>query len=94
MKNFAKKIYRVVARIPRGKVLTYGEVARRAGVPGAARLVGNMMAKNPSWPDIPCHRVVRADGFVGRWSGRGGRNKKINLLRKEGFEIRRGRIVF
>ena len=80
---FASKVYAVVARIPKGKTMTYGEVARKAGKPGAARAVGTIMSHNYR-PGIPCHRVVRADGRVGDYN-RGGQARKTELLREEGF---------
>jgi len=57
---FARRVYGIVAHIPRGKTMTYGEVARQAGNPGAARAVGTVLSKNYD-PKIPCHRVIRAD---------------------------------
>ncbi|MDE2213200.1 MAG: MGMT family protein [Patescibacteria group bacterium] len=79
---FARRVRSIVARIPRGKTMTYGEVAKRAGRPRAARAVGTIMANN--WdPKIPCHRVVRADGSVGSYN-RGGPGRKRELLQKEG----------
>ncbi len=79
--SFAERVRRVVARIPRGKTLTYGEVARRAGNPRAFRAVGTILSKNYD-PRIPCHRVVRADGTIGNYN-RGAERKK-ELLRREG----------
>ena len=72
----------VVRAIPEGSVLTYAEVARRAGSPGAARAVGSIMSKNYD-PRVPCHRVVRSDGALGDYN-RGGRDAKKALLEKEG----------
>src|ERR1700704_3815519 len=80
---FAKRVYDVVAKIPKGKTMTYGQVAKKAGKPGAARAVGMFMANNYN-PKIPCHRVVRSDGKVGNYN-RGGQNRKAELLREEGF---------
>lgn len=80
---FAKKVYAVVAKIPKGKTLTYGQVAAKAGKPGAARAVGTIMSHNYR-AGIPCHRVVRADGRVGNYN-RGGTLRKAELLREEGF---------
>jgi len=71
-----------VAKIPKGKVLTYREVAARAGNPGAARVVGNLMKANFA-PKIPCHRVIRSDGKPGDYN-RGGSEKKRELLESEG----------
>jgi methylated-DNA-[protein]-cysteine S-methyltransferase len=71
------------ARIPKGKTITYAELARRIGKPHAARAVGNALAKNPLAPIIPCHRVVRADGKTGGYSAKGGAAAKERLLKKE-----------
>lgn len=91
--NFEETVYQVVKLIPRGSVLTYREVARRAGNSRAARAVGNAMAKNKNWPRIPCHRVVCSDGTIGHWSGRGGKKRKILLLRKEGHFIEHSKFL-
>ena len=65
---FQKKVYSVLRKVPAGKVVTYGELARRAGHPGAARAVGTAMKKNRLPIVIPCHRVVKADGSIGQYS--------------------------
>lgn len=67
--ELTKVIYRLVAAIPPGSTLTYGEVAEAAGRPGAARAVGAAMAANPFAPVIPCHRVVGADGSLRGYAG-------------------------
>jgi methylated-DNA-[protein]-cysteine S-methyltransferase len=92
--TFAQNVYAIVSRIPRGLVMTYGEVARAAGKPRAARAVGTLMAKNP-YPktEVPCHRVVRSDGVIGNYSGPGGRQQKEKLLRLEGISIKSGKVV-
>ena len=72
----------MVAKIPRGEVLTYKEVAKKAGNERAARAVGSIMKKNYD-PKIPCHRVIRSDGKNGNYN-RGGNKKKEEMLRKEG----------
>ncbi|MDP4020889.1 MAG: MGMT family protein [Candidatus Adlerbacteria bacterium] len=79
--SFSNRVYAVVKKIPRGKVLTYAEVARKAGNPLAARAVGTLMAKNYD-PSIPCHRVIRSDGTLGDYN-RGGPGRKAELLLKE-----------
>lgn len=81
--NFSKKVYRVVKGIPPGRVLTYKQVAARAGNPRAARAVGTLMAKNYD-SKIPCHRVIRSDGKIGNYN-RGGPKAKLALLKKEGY---------
>lgn len=83
--SFATKVYAVVAKIPKGKVMTYGEVAKKAGKPGAARAVGMFMANNYN-PKIPCHRVVRSDGKIGNYN-RGGQARKAEILCEEGFVV-------
>lgn len=80
MKTFAENVYDVVRKIPEGKTLTYGEVARRAGNPRAARAVGNILNKNYN-PEIPCHRVIRSDGTTGGYNR--GESKKQQLLKRE-----------
>lgn len=80
---FARTVYRVVSQIPRGETRTYGEVAIAAGRPGAARAVGTIMSRNADTKNVPCHRVVRADGKVGDYAF-GGPVKKTALLRREG----------
>jgi AraC family transcriptional regulator of adaptative response/methylated-DNA-[protein]-cysteine methyltransferase len=79
---FDARVYEVVRTVPAGSTMTYGEVALLAGSPGAARAVGNAMARCPLFPAVPCHRVVRAsDG----WSGWGGDDRlKRRLLVAEG----------
>ncbi|MBI2623487.1 MAG: MGMT family protein [Candidatus Liptonbacteria bacterium] len=80
-RSFKERVYAVVAKIPRGKVLTYKEVARRAGSPDASRAVGNILAKNFN-PKIPCHRVIRSDGKLGGYN-RGGDLKREILEREK-----------
>lgn len=82
MSEFQTAVRAVVARIPAGQVMSYGEVARAAGYPGAARAVGSVMSHNYD-PAIPCHRVVRADGGLGHYN-RGGMARKCELLQAEG----------
>jgi methylated-DNA-[protein]-cysteine S-methyltransferase len=80
--SFTDRVGLVVKNIPKGNVLTYAEVAKKAGSPGASRAVGSIMAKNFD-PNIPCHRVIRTDGNIGNYN-RGGTEAKIKLLKKEG----------
>lgn len=81
MKTFKQKVFEVVKKIPKGKTLTYKEVARRAGSAGAARAVGSVLRTNYD-PKIPCHRVIGSDGKMHGYN-RGVQNK-IKLLKKEG----------
>jgi len=81
MSAFAERVRKVVSSIPKGETLSYGEVARRAGNPGAARAVGMVMKRNTD-PRVPCHRVIQADGSLGGYNGLQG--KKEVLLKEEG----------
>lgn len=80
MPNFTQKVHEIVKKIPRGKTLTYQQVAVLAGNPKAYRAVGNILNKNYN-PEIPCHRVIRADGKIGGYNR--GTDRKKELLTKE-----------
>ncbi len=80
--TFRDKVYEIVRKIPKGKTMTYKEVAKIAGSPKAYRAVGTVLSKNYD-PKIPCHRVLRSDGGMGGYN-RGGAQKKILILKKEG----------
>ena len=80
--SFSEKVKAIVAKIPKGKTMTYKEVATKAGDPNASRAVGSVMKKNYD-PKIPCHRVIRSDGIIGEYN-RGGQTEKIRKLRAEG----------
>ena len=84
MSDFRIKVYRIVSKIPKGKVLTYKEVAKLAGRPKAYRAVGNILNKNYD-PGIPCHRVIRSDGKAGGYN-RGVARKK-SILVQEGVVL-------
>lgn len=79
---FTQRVLNVVRNIPKGKMMTYKQVAEVAGNPGAARAVGTIMSHN-FLKDVPCHRVVRSDGKIGNYN-RGGGVAKTKLLRTEG----------
>lgn len=85
MQLFADKVRTVVKAIPKGEVLTYKQVAEKAGNPKAARAVANTMAANYD-PAIPCHRVIRTDGGLGGYN-RGGTDAKRTLLLQEGVNL-------
>jgi methylated-DNA-[protein]-cysteine S-methyltransferase len=85
METFKQKVLAVVAKIPRGKTMSYREVAWRAGRPFAARAVGTIM-KNNHDPKVPCHRVIRSDGGMGGYNG-GGVKVKLAKLRAEGAKV-------
>lgn len=82
MNQFTQKVLDIVRHIPKGKTMTYKQVAEKAESPNAARAVGSIM-KNNYLPDVPCHRVIRSDGKIGDYN-RGGKDQKIALLKKEG----------
>ena len=81
---FQRAVIRQCRRIPRGQVYTYGQLAARAGYPGAARAVGNVMASNRVPLIVPCHRVVGSSGKLGGFSAPQGLQMKRRLLRLEG----------
>ena len=81
--KFEQKVWNYLKNIPKGKVKTYKEVAKAIKSPKSARAVANACAKNPYAPIIPCHRVIRSDGALGGYSGRGGIKQKLKLLRSE-----------
>lgn len=89
--NFQNKIYELLKKVPKGKVITYKELAKAAKTK-AYRAVGTAMARNPFAPRVPCHRVVNSDGKIGNYSGKGRVKTKIKMLRKEGVEVKNNRI--
>ena len=84
MKSFTERVLTVVTKIPAGTVLTYAQVATKAGSPKAFRAVGNILNKNYN-PHIPCHRVIRSDGQTGGYNQ--GHQEKIKKLRQEGVNL-------
>ena len=89
MKSFNERCYQALKKVPRGKVTTYREIAKTLKSK-AYRAVGNAMKKNPYAPKVPCHRVVKSDGSIGGFAS--GTKKKVQLLKKEGIEIKKGKI--
>ena len=85
--KFQRKVWAYLSKIPRGSVKTYSQVAQGIGKPLAVRAVANAIGKNPNAPKIPCHRVVRSDGSLGGYSGKGGLKTKKLLLKKEGIKL-------
>ena len=88
--TFNNRCYKLLSQIPKGKVSTYKEIAKALNTK-AYRAVGNAMAKNPNPIIVPCHRVINSNGLIGGYAL--GINKKINLLRKEGMTIKKGKVV-
>ncbi len=89
--KFDDYFYSLVKQIPKGRVSTYGELARALGDIRASRAVGKMLNQNPYAPIVPCHRVVMSDGSLGGFGG--GIKKKIRLLDKEGVKVQDYNIV-
>ena len=85
--EFQLKVWAYLRKIPRGSVRTYSQVAKDIGKPLAIRAVANAIGKNPYAPKIPCHRVIRSDGSLGGYSGKGGVKTKRFLLKKEGVKL-------
>lgn len=81
---FQKKVWKALLGIKKGSTVTYKELARKIGKPKAVRAVANAVGANPVLISIPCHRVVRSDGTLGGYSGKGGVKTKRALLKKEG----------
>ncbi len=89
---FQKSVWRALELIPKGKVTSYGAIAEYLGT-AAVRAVGSAVGKNPSAPQVPCHRVVLGSGKIGNYSGGDGISTKIEILKKEGIEVSEGKIV-
>lgn len=90
--NFRRKVYELTKQIPSGQVATYGQLAKLAGSPGAARAVGVCMKENSDPKTIPCHRVVASDGkLTGYAFGEGVKTKKA-ILEKEGVVFIKDRV--
>lgn len=82
--TFQERVYAIASKIPLGKVATYGQIAKLAGNPKAARVVGFFMKTNPFAPRVPCHRVVASDGELTGFSALGGITEKKKMLLHEG----------
>lgn len=89
--NTEECVYQVVKQIPKGKVATYGQIAKLAGVTNP-RLVGSFLHKNPDPKTIPCHRVVNAQGKLAKAFAFGGMKGQKNTLQKEGVEVNNGAV--
>jgi len=89
--SFHRFVHRLVRGIPRGRVVTYGQIAGILGAPRAARAVGYAMRHCP--PGVPWHRVVNAKGAISRRPNAGGMLTQRLLLEQEGVPVRRGRIL-
>jgi len=85
--KFQLKVWKYLKTIKKGTVKTYKEVAIAIKSPKSSRAVANACGKNPYAPKIPCHRIIRSDGGLGGYSGRGGIKTKLRLLRSEKVNI-------
>ena len=89
--NLDKRIYKKLLEVPKGKIPTYGELAKAVGLKNGQRAVGKIMNKNPYPVIIPCHRVVKSDGKVGGYAY--GEEIKSDMLTREGIVIKNGKIL-
>ena len=87
--DFQKMVWSEITKIPKGKTITYKELAVKIGKPKAYRAVANACAKNPLLEIIPCHRVIRGDGKMGGYKGKNGIERKKRLLINEGVKIQK-----
>ena len=85
--KFQKKVWNYLKTIRKGSVKSYKQVAIAINRPKSARAVANAVGKNPFAPKIPCHRVIRSDGSLGGYSGKGGVKTKKLLLKREGIIV-------
>ena len=83
--KFQLKVWKYLKKIPKGQIRTYSDVAKAINKPKSVRAVANAIGKNPYAPKIPCHRVIRSDGSLGGYSGKGGIKTKKKLLKSEGI---------
>ena len=85
--DFQKMVWKEIKKIPKGKIITYKELAIKIGKPKAYRAVANACARNPLLKNIPCHRVIRSDGKMGGYMGKKGIERKKKLLEREGIKF-------
>lgn len=90
--SFDEKVWAICARIPQGSVVTYGQIARALQSRGY-RAVGAALGRNPYAPQVPCHRVVAADGKLTGYSAQGGVHRKREMLIQEGIGFRGQRVA-
>jgi len=85
------KVYEKLLKVPKGKVTTYGELAKAVGLKNGQRAIGRIMNKNPFPVIVPCHRVILSSGKIGGYAW--GEKIKTNMLSKEGVQIKKGKIL-
>ena len=81
--EFQKRVWNEIKKIPEGETRSYKDIAVALRKPNSSRAVANACGKNPFLEEIPCHRVIRSDGKLGGYSGKGGVKQKLNLLKRE-----------
>lgn len=89
--NLEQKVYKKLLEVPKGKVTTYGELAKAVGLKNGQRVIGRIMNKNPYPVVVPCHRVILSDGKVGGYAW--GEKVKTKMLSQEGVKISNGKIL-
>jgi len=89
--NLDQLVYKKLLLVPKGKITTYGELAKAVGMKNGQRAIGRIMNKNPFPVIIPCHRVVNSNGKIGGYAY--GKDLKNKMLTKEGIEIQNGKIL-
>ena len=82
--KFQISVWNQIKKIPKGQTKTYKDIALALKKPKSSRAVANACGKNPLLIEIPCHRVIRSDGKLGGYSGKGGMKQKRKLLKGEG----------
>ncbi len=89
--NIEELVYKKLVDVPKGKITTYGDLAKAVGLKNGQRLIGRIMNKNPYPGIVPCHRVVKSDKSVGGYAY--GVKIKTNMLTKEGIKIKNGKVL-
>jgi methylated-DNA-[protein]-cysteine S-methyltransferase len=90
--KFSDRVYDACRMIPKGRVSTYGSIAKALGKSKASRAVGQALRHNPYAPEVPCHRVIASDGRLHGFDGKFNNAEKAKLLRSEGIEIRDNKV--
>ena len=86
-----EKVYKNLLEVPKGKITTYGELAKAIGLKNGQRVIGKIMNKNPYPVIVPCHRVIKSDGKIGGYAW--GEKVKAKMLSNEGIKIKNGKIL-
>ena len=90
MNDLDRRVYKKLLKVPRGKITTYGELAKAVGIQNGQRAIGKIMNRNPYPVIIPCHRVVKSDGKIGGYFY--GDKVKTKMLSDEGITIKNGKV--